>query len=391
MGTGIIYSIDGDSTNTEPNNIINLTYDEYEDLSINSFDLIHNLYCRGLLWFDKDSKKYKLSPVIDLQTMEKSYGFEDIAIKQKKNICDSRLDVDIKSEVIKGIFLDIPLIAANMSTVVNADFCIKLHDIGALGIMHRALSDEEYFSEVYKISQSCAVVAASIGIGDNQFELAKNLYNHGANVLCIDIAHGYSDAVISLAKKIKDKLDVKIIVGNTTNPDILHETHEFVDAIKVGIAQGFACETKNTAGCTEKQFSAVYKFRELSKKYGVPIISDGGIREPADFTKAIGAGANSVMAGKIFAACPESAAELIFDNGEKKKLYAGMASRYVQNKWKGGLKDGTCPEGGIRMLNLGESLKDLVTRYTGALRSGITYAGAKDIKTFHENVEFVKI
>lgn len=381
METGMI---DGDLTNIELNNIINLNSDEYRDL-------IHNLCSRGLLWFDKDSKKYKLSPVIDLQTMEKSYGFEDVAIKQKKNICDSRLDVDIKSEVIKGIFLDIPLIAANMSTVVNADFCIKLYDMGALGIMHRALSDDEYFSEIYKISKSCAVVAASIGIGDNQFELAKNLYNHGANVLCIDIAHGYSDAVISLAKKIKDKLEVKIIVGNTTNPDILHETHEFVDAIKVGIAQGFACETKNTAGCTEKQFSAVYKFRELSKKYGVPIISDGGIREPADFTKAIGAGANSVMAGKIFAACPESAAELIFDNGEKKKLYAGMASRYVQNKWKGGLKDGTCPEGGVRMLSLGESLKDLVTRYTGALRSGITYAGAKDIKTFHENVEFVKI
>lgn len=391
MSTGILYSIDGETTNTESENTINLDYDEYEDLYINSFDLIHDLYRRGILWFDKENKKYKLSPSIALETMEKSFGFEDIAIKQKKNICESRLDVDIRSEVIKGVYLNIPLIAANMSTVVNADFCIQLYHLGALGIMHRALSDDEYFSEIYKISQSCEVVAASIGVGDGQFELAKNLYNHGANVLCIDIAHGYSDSVISLAKKIKDKLDVKIIVGNTTNPDILHETHEFVDAIKVGIAQGFACETKNTAGCTEKQFSAVYKFKELSSKYDVPIISDGGIREAADFTKSIGAGANSVMAGKIFAACPESAAELVVADGKEKKLYAGMASRYVQNKWKGGLKDGTCPEGGVRMLELGESLKDLLTRYSGALRSGITYAGARDIKTFHENVEFVKI
>lgn len=391
MGTGILYSIDGDTTNTDPENTINLDYDEYEDLYVDALDLIQDLYQRGILWFDKEGKKYKLSPIIDLETMEKSFGFEDIAIKQKKNICDSRLDVDIKSEVIKGVFLDIPLIAANMSTVVNADFCIALYQLGALGIMHRALSDDEYFSEVYKISQNCEVVAASIGIGDSQFELAKNLYNHGANVLCIDIAHGYSDSVISLAKRIKDKLGVKIIVGNTTNPDILRETHEFVDAVKVGIAQGFACETKNTAGCTEKQFSAVYKFRELSNKYNIPIISDGGIREAADFTKAIGAGASSVMAGKIFAACPESAAEVVFAEGEQKKLYAGMASRYVQTKWKGGLKDGTCPEGGVRLLNIGESLKDLLTRYSGALRSGITYAGAKDIKSFHENVSFVKI
>jgi len=83
----------------------------------------------------------------------------------------------------------------------------------------------------------------------------------------------------------------------------LEESNEWVDAIKVGIAQGFACETKNTAGCTEKQFSAVLKFKELSKKLGMPIISDGGIREPADFTKAIAAGASTVMAGKIFAEC----------------------------------------------------------------------------------------
>lgn len=391
MSTGILYFIDGDTNNLNQENAVNLDYDEYEKLCVNSLDLIQMLYAKGILSFDRESKTYKLSTKTNLETIEISYGFEDIAIKQKKNICDSRLDVNIKSEVIKGVTLDIPLIASNMSTVVNADFCIELYKNGALGIMHRALSDDEYFSEIYKISQNCSIVAASIGIGSDQFELAKDLYNHGANVLCIDIAHGYSDAVISLAKKIKEQLDVKIIIGNSTNPDILNETYEFVDAVKVGIAQGFACETKNTAGCTEKQFSAIYKFRELSEKYNVPIISDGGIREPADFTKAIGAGANSVMAGKIFASCPESAAELVVTNGEEKKLYAGMASRYVQNKWKGGLKDGTCPEGGVRMLDVGETLKDLLTRYSGALRSGITYAGAKDIKTFHDNVEFVKI
>lgn len=168
---------------------------------------------------------------------------------------------------------------------------------------------------------------------------------------------------------------------------MLHETCDFVDAIKVGIAQGFACETKNTAGCTEKQFSAVFKFKELSKQYGIPVISDGSLREPADFTKAIAAGANSVMAGKVFAACPESAAEVI----DNKKLYAGMASRYVQNKWRGGLKDGTCPEGGIRYLDIGEPLEQLLERYSGALRSGITYAGGTCIEDFQKEVEFVRL
>ena len=142
----------------------------------------------------------------------------------------------------------------------------------------------------------------------------------------------------------------------------------------------------------EKQFSAVYKFKVLSKSLGVPIISDGGTREPADFVKAIGAGANSVMAGMIFARCPESAADIVQQVGQTpKKLYAGMASRYVQDKWKGGIKEGTCPEGGIRLLEVGESSEKLLERYSGALRSGITYAGGTDIISFQNNVEFVRI
>ena len=172
---------------------------------------------------------------------------------------------------------------------------------------------------------------------------------------------------------------------------MMHEVNDFADAVKVGIAQGFACETKNTAGCTEKQFSAVLKFKELSKSLGLPIISDGGIREPADFTKAIAAGANSVMAGSIFAACPESAGEIHYFGDVPKKLYAGMASEHVQTIWKGGLKEGTCSEGGVRYLNIGSSLEDLMKRYQGALRSGITYSGADDVKSLQEKVEFIQI
>ena len=98
---------------------------------------------------------------------------------------------------------------------------------------------------------------------------------------------------------------IKMVLGNTTNVDMLEEVADFCDALKVGIAQGFACETKNTAGALEKQFSAVLKFKQRSKELGIPIISDGGIREGADVVKSIAAGANSVMMGKIFAAWPK--------------------------------------------------------------------------------------
>src|SRR6266496_10242 len=92
-----------------------------------------------------------------------SYGFEDIAISQQKNIVKSRLDVQLKSEIFKDTYINIPLIASNMSTVVDANFCIKLYEFGALGIMHRAGSKEFILNEIKKIAKNCNIVAASVG------------------------------------------------------------------------------------------------------------------------------------------------------------------------------------------------------------------------------------
>jgi IMP dehydrogenase len=321
---------------------------------------------------------------------EISLGFDSVAIKQKKNKCASRLDVNIETEVIKGIVRPVPLIASNMSTVTNPLFCIDLWNYGALGVMHRAWDNDTLIAHAGLMSRNCDVVCMSVGICEGQFELATDLIKNGANVLFIDVAHGYSDAVIDLGRKIKAYArEVKVVVGNTTNIDMLNEVADYADAVKVGIGQGLSCSTKDTAGCTEKQFSAVYKFREQSRKLGVPIISDGGIRKPGDFVKAIAAGASSVMAGSIFAACPESSAQLVTVDGQCKKLFAGMASRFVQNQWKGGVKNGTCTEGTIRHLDVGETADKLIERYSGALKSGITYAGSTTVDDFRREAEFI--
>lgn len=385
-----IHHINGHKIDNSLSNLIELSGSEHGTLHSQLEALAFELVQKKIILFDRLNRRYILSPQIESQTWEKSLGFENIAIKQQKNICFSRLDVDIESEIIRGIKRPIPLIAANMSTVVNTDFCIQLYKNGALGILHRADAQENILKNIKDVAKECDIVAASIGIDENQFDFSKLMIKNGCNVIVIDIAHGYSDVVLEMAKKIKKfSPSTKLVIGNATNINILLESYDFVDAIKVGIAQGLACETKNTAGCTEKQFSAIFKFKQLSKDFGIPIISDGGIREPADFTKAIAAGANSVMAGSIFAACPESAAPFVYINGVEKKLYAGMASRYVQDKWKGGLKSGTCPEGTIRHLDVGEPLLNLLDRYSGALKSGITYAGAKDINRFQNVVDFV--
>ncbi len=387
-----VHHINGDKIDNAIDNLIELDKNEHASLHHQIENIAFDLFKKGFIFFDKLNKRYYISPLIENAAIEKSFGFDNIAIKQKKNICNSRLDVNIKSEVIRGITLEIPLIAANMSTVINENFYLELRKYGALGIIHRAMNENELITISKNLSKKTDIVAMSIGVGESQYDLAKKLIYNGTNVICIDIAHGFSDSTISLAKKIKKfNSYIKIIIGNTTNTDMIQEVYEFIDAIKIGIAQGFACETKNTAGCTEKQFSAILKFKHLCKSLNIPIISDGGIREPADFVKSIAAGANSIMAGKIFAACPESAAEIVHVNNESKKVYAGMASRYVQEKWRGGLKDGTCPEGGVKLLDIGESLPKLLERYSGALKSGITYGGGNDINSFQNNVEFVQL
>lgn len=326
-----------------------------------------------------------------IESIPISLGFEDVAISQKKNLLKSRLDANIESEIIRGVFRPIPLIAANMNSVINPDFYIKLYNLGAFAVLHRACDYEQQLADIKKVASRCEWVASSVGISESDFESLATFVHFGMNVCFIDVAHGYSDFILDYAKKIKREYPgLKLVLGNTTNVGLLEESSEFADAIKVGIAQGFACETANTAGCTEKQFSAVLKFKERSRQLGVPIISDGGIREAGDFSKSIAAGANSAMAGKIFAMCPESAAEVVMQDGMLKKRYVGMAARATQNEWKGGLKAGTCSEGGVRFINIGESSEALLERYSGALRSSITYGGGIDIKSFQDSVEFVR-
>jgi IMP dehydrogenase len=337
---------------------------------------------------------------MNLESIELSLGFEDVSIQQAKNICKSRLDVNIKSEAIRGVYLDVPLIAANMSAVINPSFASYIARYGGLGILHRALSKEDRINQVQElVKYEVKWVASSIGVGPDEFEIAKDLIRNGCNIITIDIAHGYSDTVFDMCKNVKRfSPTTKVIVGNTTSTDMVNEIFEWnkfkafeePDCIKLGIGQGASCQTKDTAGCTEKQFSAVLKFKELSRKYGIPVISDGGIRRPADFSLAISAGANSVMAGSIFARCPESAAETVQSGNGMKKLYAGMSSSHVQNQWKGGLKEKTCAEGKVVLLEIGEGVEALMNRYAGALRSGITYAGANDIKSFQDNVRYVR-
>lgn len=244
-------------------------------------------------------------------------------------------------------------------------------------------------------------VGAALGVTNDTVLRTKALVQNGVDVITIDTAHGHSKGVIEMLKKIKKefpKLDV--IVGNiVTKEAALDLVKAGADAVKVGIGPGSICTTRVIAGVGFPQFSAVYEIAEAIKNSGVPIIADGGIKHTGDIPKAIGAGANTIMAGSLFAGVEESPGEVIIFESRKYKTYRGMGSieameqgskdRYFQDM-ENDIKK-FVPEGIVGRVSYKGKLADLVYQLIGGLRAGMGYCGAKDIKTLQKKAKFVRI
>ena len=240
-------------------------------------------------------------------------------------------------------------------------------------------------------------VAAAIGVG--HYDRAKALVEAGVDAIVIDSAHGHSKGIIDTLKWVKENLQVDVVVGNIANPAAVSDLAAAgADGIKVGIGPGSICTTRIVAGVGVPQISAIDDCAREAKKYGVPIIADGGIKYSGDVAKALAAGADSIMAGSLLAGCEESPGELITFQGRQYKVYRGMGSigamtkgssdRYFQ---EGTAQDKLVPEGIEGRVPYAGSIKDVVHQLLGGLRSSMGYMGAKDIHTLQEKAQFVEI
>lgn len=243
-------------------------------------------------------------------------------------------------------------------------------------------------------------VAAAIGVTSDAVERAGVLVESGVDALVIDTAHGHSSGVILALKKIKEKYpDTDIVVGNIgTGAAAKALVDAGADAVKVGVGPGSICTTRVIAGVGVPQLSAIFEVAKALKNTGVPIIADGGIRYSGDVVKAIAAGANSIMAGSLFAGVEESPGDTIIYNGRKYKSYRGMGSieamqagskdRYFQDV-EDDIKK-LVPEGIEARVPYKGILSEVMYQLTGGLRAGMGYCGSKDIKTLQQ-AEFVRI
>ena len=243
-------------------------------------------------------------------------------------------------------------------------------------------------------------VAAAIGVTDDSLERSEALIKCGVDAIVIDTAHGHTERVVNLLKKLKKNFkEVDIIVGNIATA----EAAKFLikagaDGIKVGIGPGSICTTRIVAGVGFPQFSAILQVcQEINTE--VPVIADGGIKYTGDIAKAIAAGASSVMLGSLLAGTKESPGETIIYEGRKFKSYRGMGSLEAMKK---GSKDRyfqdvesdvkkLVPEGIVGRVPYKGDLVESIHQFVGGLRAGMGYCGAEDISSLQKNAKFVKI
>jgi len=244
-------------------------------------------------------------------------------------------------------------------------------------------------------------VGAAVGVSNDTPDRVKALVQNGVDVVVIDTAHGHSKGVIEMLKKIKKEFPkLEVIVGNIATGEAAQALVKAgADAVKVGIGPGSICTTRIIAGVGFPQFSAVYEVAQAIAGSGVPIIADGGIKYTGDITKAIAAGASSVMAGSLFAGVEESPGEIIIFESRKYKTYRGMGSieamqlgskdRYFQDMEEDIKK--LVPEGIVGRVSFKGSLSEVIYQLVGGLRAGMGYCGAENIKTLQNKARFVRL
>jgi len=246
------------------------------------------------------------------------------------------------------------------------------------------------------------LVGAAVGVKSDFLERSESLLESGADVLVVDIAHGHSENALNTVRNIKKAFpDCELIAGNVATAQGAEDLIKAgVDAVKVGVGSGSICITRVITGSGVPQLTAVMDCAKVGKDHGIPIISDGGTRTSGDATKALAAGASSVMVGSMLGGTDESPGTVLTKNGKRFKIYRGMASlaaslgRKSKETGSFSLDDDLndyVAEGVEAMVPYKGTVTDILKQLTGGVRSGLSYCGAHTIPQMQDNAEFIKM
>ena len=248
------------------------------------------------------------------------------------------------------------------------------------------------------------LVAAAIGIRGDYMDRAEALVEADVDALVIDVANGYMNTVVERIKELKREFpDIDIVAGNVATAEGAEALASAeADAIRVGIGPGSVCTTRIVAGVGVPQLTAIIDTAKVVREYDVPVIADGGIRTPGDVVKALAAGAETVMIGRLFAGTDESPGKIILKNGRRYKIHRGMASFYArlakEAREKGELdlfeeleEYSYTAEGVEAYVEYIGSIEEVVSRLVAGLKAGMAYVGARSIRELPRKARFIRI
>ena len=327
--------------------------------------------------------------------------FDDVLLLP--NFCEvKRQEIDVSTNLTAKIRLKIPLLSSPMDTVTEENMSIGLNSLGGLGVIHRNLTIDIQAKKVAAVKKESDLCAAAVGVGPDLEERAEKLISSGCDVLIIDSAHGHSKWVIEATGFLSSRYtDTEIISGSIATAAGAKALIEAgADCLRVGMGPGSICSTRIVAGMGVPQITAILETVSVAHKHSVPVISDGGLRSSGDLVKAVACGASTVMTGSLLAGCRESPGKLVTVHGGKYKFYRGMgsvsamkegsAARYGQ-MYRKGQRNKLIAEGVEGLVPFKGNLDGVVEQLIGGLRTGMYYAGVKNIEELQTKTRLMRI
>lgn len=321
--------------------------------------------------------------------LQETLAFDDVLLVPQYSDIESRKDTDISSWLDGEIKLSIPIISSPMDTVTGHIMACEISILGGLGILHRYSSPDQQAEWVkYCKDNHGNYVGAAVGSMGDFLERTEKVLNAGANVICVDVAHGDHISVKNAIRDIRAKFGwrIHIMAGNVATKEAFdHLAHWGADSIRVGVGGGSICSTRIQTGHGVPTLSSVIDCSKTT--FNTKIIADGGIKSSGDIVKALAAGADYVMLGSMLAGTTESPGNIFEENGKKYKVYRGMASKEAQVDWKGTYSSF---EGVASKVPYKGDLPNVLDDITRNIRSGLSYSGARDLVELRAKAKFIK-